>query len=182
MINVRFKLSILVSIVLLLSCNGNGQLTVDDAVRKLSGKRIRLGWDSLVLTPSGNTDLDKIKRTPFKIVSLFDEDSCTTCFIGHLEACKKYYNTLPKDSVCYICVVPIESGIMQLALQYYDTEGLTLISDKGNHYVRENRIEKYNSFFCSYLLDSKDRVILVGDPIRNGRVRKLYDKTIRNAD
>ena len=177
--NVRSKLLFFVSFILLMSCNG--QTTVDDAVKQLYGKKIKLDWNNLVVTGPENTDIETIKQAPFKIVTLFDEDSCTTCFMGHLEACITYYNTLPKDSVSYICVVPIESQIIQLALQYFDTSGLTIISDADNSYTRKNRIEKYNTFFCSYLLDSNDKIILVGDPIRNSNVRKLYNKTIRET-
>lgn len=163
---------------LLMSCNDSS--TIEGAVKSLYGKKIKIDWDneiSITQTEAG------LYATPYKIVAPFDEDSCTSCFLGHLDVCIDYCSKLPRDSVTYFCIVPIDSDkiISTIKAECIDLKGLHIISDVNGTYARDNRIEKYSSFFCTYLLDVNDRVILVGDPIRKSSIRKLYTKTINRS-
>ena len=71
--------------------------------------------------------------------------------------------------------------ISTIKAEEIDLKGLHIISDVNDTYARDNRIDKYSSFFCTYLLDANDRIIIVGDPIRKSSIRKLYNKKINKA-
>lgn len=174
----NIKSLLYVAFALLMSCNDSS--SIEGAVKSLYGKRIKIDWDneiSITRTEGG------LYETPYKIVAPFDEDSCTSCFLGHLDVCIDYCGKLPSDSVTYICIVPIDAEqiISTIKAEGIDLKGLHIISDVNDTYARDNRIDKYSSFFCTYLLDANDRIIIVGDPIRKSSIRKLYNKKINKA-
>lgn len=119
---------------------------------------------------------------PYKIVALFEDESCAHCLVGHLEACKKYLNTLPKDSVTYVCIVPVNEEIILSNIEEGDYSDLCVISDVDGYYSSRNKIDEYRSFYQTYLLDHNNRIILVGDPLRNAKIKELYSNKIAECN
>lgn len=175
----RIKQCALFSILLFLfACNDS--VSIEEAVTKLHGKQIEINWSDMVVPNSSDNDLQKsFLERHLKIVVPFEEDKCNQCLIKHLLACVHYMKSMPKDSVAYVCIIPAHRDDILSAVKGIDLSDLCIISDIDNNYSKTNRIEDYNSFFRTYLLDKDNRVVLVGDPLRSTDLQKLYTEKIR---
>lgn len=158
-------------LIALFACNENS--SIDDTVKNLYGKRIEIDWDGMIASPPDSVKFDYEKR-PFKVVAKFENEVCAPCFLGHLEACTKLMELFPEDSVAYICIVPAEEKEIMTRIESNDYSNLCIISDVDDKYSSKNRIKGYRSFFQTYLLDRRNRIVIVGDPLRNNKIRELY--------
>ncbi|HZK04102.1 MAG TPA: hypothetical protein VFC94_06845 [Bacteroidaceae bacterium] len=105
---------------------------------------------------------------------------CSPCFItNYLSATADYTHKYPIDSVQYICVMyprPIEE--IQEAMDSLELPQTVVIYDKYDQYLKRNSLEKYTDMFRAFLLDKDNRVVFVGDPLRNTNLQKLYVEKI----
>lgn len=167
---------LLLSFFSLLSCRDN--YSAEGAVKKLYGKKITINWEGMI-SVSDSSGYEIYAKCPYKIIAKFENEVCTPCFVNHLEACQKFLKTFPKDSLAYLCMVPANKEDVLDKINIEDFSDLCIISDPTEYYSSKNRIGDYTSFFQTFLLDSNDRIMLVGDPLRNNRIKELYNKTIK---
>lgn len=174
----RIKQCALFSILLFLfACNDS--VSIEEAVTKLHGKSITINWSNMVVPDSDKGIQEFYMERPLTIVAPFEDDVCTQCFVNHLAACLRYLKSMPKDSVAYVCIIPAHPDDILSAVKDIDLSGLCIISDIDEQYSKTNSIEDYNSFFRTYMLDKDNKIILVGDPLRNNKLKELYTKTIK---
>lgn len=115
----------------------------------------------------------------YKILNYVDTNSCTNCRLKlHAwELLYKEINTLQLD---------VEIIFMVFAKEYKTLKNI----QKNNHYNypivydRDGNMEKLNHFptlpNCqTFLLDSQNRVILIGNPIGNPSIWELYKEKIK---
>lgn len=115
------------------------------------------------------------KKTPYKIIRYIDSTDCLICniLLPHWE---RFYNQLNPT-------IPIHFFI-------HATKGKELVHRLKSenvhiniHFDKNDRLNTLNKFpkdekFQAFLIDSNNQIIIIGDPIRNLAIQKLYIESI----
>lgn len=157
------------------SNNEEWKATVQVAIDRYIGKPLNLPYvDSLHVSESEYLAMCTL---PLKIVNFLDGD-CSTClmkihfweeFVSELNA-KRHIN-IPVMMYAYSY---FEDNIRDYMNKEWDNRPWQF--DKNRYFIERN--ELYDLRLQTVLLDSENRVILIGDPLLNPKLRKLYMKTI----
>jgi hypothetical protein len=131
------------------------------------GKEIEIPFDNLSFNHS------------LKIALYVGSDACTECqlnlpfwktFIPHLDSL-----TSSAVDICFF-IQPYSTREIELILKQ-ECFGYPVIIDTADLFNKRNQLPKNPSFHC-FLLDENNRVILIGNPIQNPKIRDLYIRTI----
>jgi hypothetical protein len=172
------KLSLLLLCLFLsscVSCSNEGRNTKE--IKQLLGRHIDFDDDYRVIP---DTMLQPVKQMLDKdtiIISYIDELPCTECTVKMLKKWHEFVGMIGKD-IQLIVVIKEECP----------TEIETLILDNhlGPVLIYENdKFEKRNGLGVlavnkTFLLNSENEIILVGEPYGNRKMIDLYSKIINN--
>lgn len=175
--NNRIRIYLVVFLAFILFCQGCNE-SVNSLVNKLTGSTLNFDWTKQTLL--GDTVIDGIDfHAPLKIVLDVDSTLCEPCLLKYIRACCQYMEYINNDSLMLICIIqPSLVRDIQDSLKGMDLSRVSVVLDVGNNYRKKNSLEKYNRMFSSFLLDVDNRIVLVGDPLRNNSVRQLYEEQI----
>jgi hypothetical protein len=172
--------SLLELLMLIGSCES--KLTIQKVLRKNYYKVIELSsLHQRVLSDTVLTVTKPEGVTPsIKIVVYIPQQLCSPCFRNYLSASNDYTKQFSSDSVQYICVMsPRPISEIQEAMDSLELAQTLVLYDNEDQYLKKNSLEKYTDMFRAFLLDKKNRVVLVGDPLRSTDLQKLYTEKIR---
>lgn len=147
-------------------------------IRDLYGRTIDLSWDMNYL---GHPKRMMVQSdNSYKIVANLDSSFCTPCLINYLLAAESYMNQLHNDSIEFICIIqPKSISDLEAGINGLDLSKLVLVHDSLGVYSQVNELEDYNSMVSSFLLDKSNKIVIIGDPLRNNKVRSIYDDMLK---
>ena len=104
---------------------------------------------------------------------------CHSC-IADLEKWKEFYQFAEKKNEVEILFYLYTSDIKFFRSSLYDKkiQKYPLILDKKLKYVDKNKLPFKNKVYQTFLLNSNNEVILVGNPITSKKLMKLYKQEI----
>lgn len=169
------------SILLGISCGNNDpRKEIEKIVREWCGKTIVLPQNLKPTAYSSDSIYDPAKsKKQFKILNFTDSTGCTSCKLKLLIWCEymKEIDTTLADKVDFLFYFhPRDEHELELILRA-DRFKLPVYID------RENEIDKLNGFpanqtYQCFLLDSNNKVLLVGNPSHQPRLWDLYKEMI----
>lgn len=166
------------SFMLLISCKGEKE-KVKNHVEEMKATPISLSLDQMECR---RNPIDGKSNSTYRMVVYVDSAECTTCALSKL----RFWNPLIKEArdkkidIDYIFIlaprtesmddINMELGITDLQSSIYlDT---AYVFKKYNPAIPKDA--KYHSF----LLNNKDRVVFVGNPLDNEKIKNVYYKTL----
>lgn len=131
---------------------------------------------------SFNTSTEFKTKKPYKLLVLKDSLSCTPCYVKGLNEWNMFVSALKPNmaDICFVLIpkkseyVSVTSVLRQKGYNwniFVDTDGKFLQSNK--------QIPTDNIYHCM-LLDSRNRVVIIGNPLKNKSVAKLMIKEINS--
>ena len=149
------------------SCSHIKQKKLKDLYNEWYGKEIEIPFDNLSF------------NHPLRIALYVGSDACAECqlnlplwktFISHLDS-------LTSDAVdiCFF-IQPYSTREIEIVLKQECFE-YPVIIDTADLFNKTNQLPENPSFHC-FLLDYDNRVILIGNPVQNPKIRDLYIRTI----
>lgn len=175
----KVAIYIVVSLILFSSCQ-NGIKNVEQLVREWEGKEIQFPPNS-VFTVQGKDTIEYMgNSSSYKIVTYVDSIGCTSCKL-QLLSWEEFIHRV--DSVSY--------GKVSFLFYFHpkDKSELRLIFRRDNFEypvcLDENDcFNKLNHFpsdmmFQTFLLDRDNKVLAIGNPVHNFKVKELYLKIIK---
>ncbi len=175
-------LIVFLCLILLSSCKPAVKKDFFHVVTEWEGKKI-IYPDDMVFTLWGQDTLDySLPRVDYTIVSYVDSVGCMSCKLQLLKW-KSFISELDSISQENVPVIfffhpkNIEELIYRLKFDKYN---LPVCVDV------DNRFNKLNNFpadmtFQTFLLDKNNKVVAIGNPIHNLKVRELYLKIIQGG-
>ena len=168
------------------SCHENtDKQTVQKELEKIVGKKL-LFPDSLSLRLLGEciTDSGSLKRNSVKIVSYFTPFLCSSCNLDIFEKWKIIIEGVTfsfGDVVDFVFIFDQrKNGEAELTealkASYFNHP---VYYDRG-YFVRLNTFVPPNPLYHTFLTDIDNNIILVGNPVWNRRIKKLYISTLEN--
>ncbi len=169
----KIRIFIISLIFILTSCRNQNQLSL--LVKEWQGKEIIFPSD-LVFTKYAKDTIDyKIPKSDLKIVLYIDSMGCTNCklklakwrmLIGEV-------NSLASQKVPFVFIFqPKELKNLYYLLRRDGIKEPVCI-DENNKFQKLNNPPKNLNFSC-FLLDKYNRVLCIGNPINNLKIRSLY--------
>ena len=150
--------------------------TAEEVVRKYRGRHLVYPREArnLFFLPEA---VDSVQRAPFKIVTFIDGD-CGICS-SKLAFWRDFVDSLrQKEGVNVPVLVYAYARKGEFFLEI--TENLKYngiwLYDHDQRFVVENELSE--SLWQTVLVDQEDKILLIGDPVWNKALQKLYAETI----
>ena len=143
-------------------------------VKKLMGRKIVFD-SSLEPIACNIADAQSPLGAKVKIVAYIDEMACTNCALKILIDWQESMVEMDKRVEFIPVIYPIDKAQIQHFLCANDVK-YELMYDAENKFKKQNRLD-VSYLNRTFLLDSNNRIVLVGEPIGNPTLWKLYVDT-----
>ena len=143
--------------------------------KKLYGKKIEFPASYFPIAAEGRAfSIDAELAKPLKIVTYIDKNSCSECALRILLHWSKLLEELSGDTVGFIPVVyPIDVIDLIEALNNLHID-LPLFYDIDDMFLKMNKLEKALAKNRTFLLDSDNKIIVIGEPLASAKLWQLY--------
>ena len=153
--------------------------SVVDYVASLQGTKIVFNWEKQIVY-TDSLGLGMSDSVPIKIVTFIDPKYCYPCTSTYLNVASKFMNIIGSDSVEYMCIVhPHSIDSLQSIMKGLDLSRVSIVLDVDGKFMSNNSFEKLPGAMTTFLLDSNNRIVLVGDPFHKAEIRRLYEEMIK---
>ena len=166
-------------LLMLVACQDKQREDITSLLREWNGKTVQFP-EKMFFTIRGNDTVDYSIEGKYKILSYVDSTGCTSCKLG-LKEWSKYIAQM--DS--------ITDGSVKFLFFFFPKDGTEIFQilriDKFETPIcidNEDALNKLNRFpqderFQTLLLNESNRVLAIGNPIHNPKVKDLYLKIIQ---
>lgn len=163
-----------------ISCvNKEDKINVENIVQEWKGKEINFPKD-MTYTFQGYDTVSYSTNSQYKILTYIDSFGCTSCKLKLNKWIEfiSYLDSSMSNKIDYIFIFnPKSSGVKDLKAELYlnnFTKPICLdLKDEFNSL--NNFPTEYD--FQTFLLDSNNRVKIIGNPISNSNIKELYLET-----
>ncbi len=165
-IGIKSKIILLVMFCSILACQENN---LKRSVRRIKRKNI--------LIPKNPSKLGNVKKE-LKVVSYID-GNCPVC----IDDLKLWADWIKKDSSnthFYLFFHTIDTSCFDYFKKTYYELDYPLICDIEDSFRKKNSLNDYDKRLLTFLCDSNNNVILVGNPLHNDMLMKLYKRELSN--
>ena len=170
------KFLAIASLLLLISC-------VDTRVKKdliaLQSQPIRFPPNLITTINGKDTVIYNLYKSEYKLIIYVDSIACSSCEINHMHLWKpyiEYADSLSNDKLkLYFIFSPRKEDkkAIRVSLALYPID-YPVIIDNNNEFEKFNPHIPSNRAMHVFLLDSHNRVRLVGSPVANQEIRRLF--------
>lgn len=171
---VKYQLLIFLSIVVV-SCK---RLSIQEKVHMMEASPINLLTDSLTFIDDSLCAVShkQIIDAEYKYVVYFDSTYCKPCQISKLHLWQKYLsNYSPSRLSCLFIFSSNLNDRQSYADALYNSElKYPIFLDTRNVFLKHNPHIPEELMFHTFLLDGNNNVILVGNPLYNEDIKKLF--------
>ena len=165
---------ILFCLPLLLSCNDE----LSKYVRRQVGSKLVI--DKQHYESSDMIVLDSLINSSILLISTtVSKDTCTSYCFSVLEKVCSFIDSCQTNKLNCIVFTP-SSHYVELSelIKKHELDHIFLVNDFGDCYSKDNQIENYPADFQTFLINNKRKILLVGNPIINSSLNKLYYEEI----
>lgn len=163
--------------------SSKGNNTMEQLFKEWNGKEIYFPTKCNFSIYGKNFVHDTIPMTPYKIVTYIDSLGCSSCKL-RLPAWKEFINQLNSIGLnvpilFFIHPNDIRSMKATLRMEQFNYPVCMDIDDSMN----KLNIFPSEFLFQTFLLDKNNRVIVIGNPVHNAKIKELYlSKLIPHKD
>lgn len=173
MVMYRFQI---LSLFLLIACNnGVRQGSEADVIKRLIGKELTFTDNLLPETIEKETpfSFELFRRKPLKIATIINLD-CGLC----IESLNRWEEYVKNKDITFILIVGGNDFEFFKALKNNESQTFeNIFHDKNNVFEMTNKIPR-ESRFRTFLIDKDNKILLIGNPLFNESIDKLYEKEI----
>jgi hypothetical protein len=166
--------------VLTSSCTQNKK--IERQIEQLCEMAIRIDVDSMVACNVSDSVLLNPTGSNLKMIIWADSTECSQCYIRHLDYWKGYMkleNENP-DGIQFYYILETAPEKMEEMISLIQTTQLehVIYVDTMQLFRRNNPNIPSDVLFHSFLLDSDNKVVLVGNPTRNKGIQNLFNRIL----
>lgn len=123
------------------------------------------------------------KKSSLRIISYIDSLNCTSCSFEHIYMWEDLIDKM-RDCKGNLSVEFIFSNANNIRNDEWEEltkfiPDISIFIDSSNSFIKRNPQIKSNPMLHTFLVDSTNKVLLVGNPIKNKNVEMLLEKTIK---
>lgn len=171
----------ILSCIFFMSCRNNPfskeKERISDIVSKMQGKFISFPLEML-----NNVIMDSLLSKEFKLVAYIDSAKCMECNLALDEWSVKIREMRKvNEEVSFLFIINSNNYSVIKSLLNKHRFDYPVFIDTTNSFYNLNSLNK-DSKFQFFLLDRDNKIILVGNPIRNNSIWMLYKKELGRAN
>lgn len=183
---IKNSLYILISILFLYSCEGSKKTKTETQFKSIIdnviGKELFLPDNMTIYKPFNNYTYDSLEVISSKLkITTFINASCGSC-ISEINRWESFSKELAKFNVPVLLI--FESNDQFELLHYLCETGTVANSsfpffmDIKNEYLINNSFMKTTNSMRTVLVDDKNKILLIGNPIKSDKIKDMYIKEI----
>lgn len=155
----------------------NWKIIAENAVKKHVGKKMILPYTDSV--NFNEYEYSKVCKLPVKVVNYIDAD-CSTCLLK-IHFWNEFMQELKSAGYDNFHVIIYAYSTLEENLRYYMKSNWRNIwqFDKEKSFIGNNELNDRR--LQTALLDSENKVLLIGDPLLNSKLRGLYMQVIKSV-
>lgn len=148
----------------------------------LRSEAIRLPSEGLIMQLG--TELQKIKMNmkELKLIVYTDSIGCTTCAINHIHLWESYIDyskQINNQLRFYFIFSPMKSELRKIKLMIANTIlDYPILLDSLREFEKLNPHLPKSRALHTFLLDENNKVILVGNPLQNKKIKDMFYKIV----
>jgi len=174
------------SIVLVTGCGNSGQKEVKESIMRMKSLPVTLCTDSMELCMMSTFDtIRDISRAVLKTVVFIDSSECSSCALKHINGWNSRIESTEQlgDAMQYVFIISPKSREKGILYRWIAASGLNhpVYIDTRHYFARENKHIPSGTAYHTFLLDSNDSVLLVGNPVSNIAVGQMYDDILKET-
>lgn len=175
----KTRYSIICSILLLLSITSCKQSSFEEEMGVFNNSHIKLMLDSMMYMQQDKS-FSSIK-SEYTYIVYVDSVSCSDCALNHFKDWTEFESLFERDKFSYLFIVTpkeiektsvmekVKSDILFNDRIYIDTAGI---------FERNNPLLPQNKLLHTFMINKNDTVILIGNPINNPKIKKLFHRIL----
>ncbi|MDD4032077.1 MAG: hypothetical protein PHS48_02400 [Bacteroidales bacterium] len=175
----HFLICFLISGLILVSCNSQKK-QITETLSQMMDKEIVFPNALQAKILGRDTIVDVLKKPGYKIVTYADSSGCTDCrlnFYGWKLKMNEAKTWSKPVDVVFILQPKDESALISL-LKFNDFSH-AIFYDKNTDFIRQNQLSS-DPLYQTFLINSENKIVLVGNPVSNSVLWKLYKETIES--
>ena len=161
--------------VFLYSCQNKQKKEITQIVKEWQGKEIVFP-EKMIFTQFGQDTVPySLSESPYKIVMYVDSVGCTSCKL-QLHKWKEFItelDSLTRGSVPVLFIFHPKDKREIFYLLKRDDIDIPVCIDEKDRINAINRFPENQSFQC-FLIDKDNKVVYIGNPVHNPRIREMY--------
>ena len=176
----KWGISLLLLCGLLMACSGSNRRMVGQTLTEWIGKEIFYPSEMNFTLLNKDVTENYLRKSSFTILNYVDSTGCTRCKL-QLSKWKAFISDLDSVFAGEVQVLFFVHPKKKEEIEFFierDMFKYPIIFDVGNHFYSMNQLPNKSTFHC-FLLNCSNRVLAVGNPIHNHKIRELYLKIIR---
>lgn len=164
-----------------MSCNGSSKELGDmrDTIRIMQHNCLRLSLDKMACcVPDNDSARIDTAQTPYRLVVYVDSTKCSPCILSKMYQ----WNTLidqtraEGNKISYIFIFEPKNDQIEDANFSVESSGLKnrVYLDTAHIFRNDNKFLPKDSKYYSILINSRDSILLVGNPKTNEKIRDVF--------
>ena len=173
------KYMILLLTVLLQSC---GDSKIADDISKMQSRPIDLtSCDGAVCYERGREVIYDEDSSGDRLIIYIDSQSCSQCFISHMYDYDETVNELSSSGIETLFLFEPnheqEAGVTEIL--EHQAYPFRIVVVKNGGFSKANPHLPSSSIFHSFLINKDNEVVIVGNPVRNDKIKKLMLNSVK---
>jgi len=169
-------------LLLLYACNGNKRTHADNPISQLIGRTILFEELLPFNLPEGATLYSLSKNANYGVIVYVDSSSCENCSITAALNIRGYQLELQekhRDDIRFVYIFntqdvwALQQRLLDFGFYHY------YFVDFENTFLERNQIPS-DKRFHTLLIDNENKVLVIGNPSTNMKIRSLYNKVLKN--
>lgn len=167
-----------------LYCFSCHRVTYESCVRELVGHKI--DFPKILYKTSGDSLITQsLDNHGNMLLTWVDSSMCKPCFFQSLFRWEPLIEMGKSDTLSFDCVFiisPKKADKENNMAEFIELlpKGSKVLIDKDNYISNRNDVMRKNGIYINtYLVNSSDSIVLIGNPIRNDAIWNLYIQQIR---
>lgn len=153
------------------SCTDNIEVR---QIKKMIGKKISFNMNLLEIRRDTITIFDKsTMENKIKIITYSDISSCTDCMLGSNLLLERLIDSLHIPADLYIITYPVGDSLLFSYVNKVKAK-YTILYDSDNSFLKKNNLQNTLARNRTMLLDDDNKIIIIGEPLRNNKIADLY--------
>lgn len=176
----KYWLIFLSTVITIFSCNVKTNKEVNEIVNQWSGKKIIFSSNFLFAKLEKDTiKIDSLLMSNFKILTYLDSIGCTSCKLKLHEWKKMIYelDSVANGSVNVLFFMYPKDKKEIIYLLKRDNFDYPVCIDEADYLNQLNHFPS-DGRFHTFLLDQNNKILAIGNPVDNLKVKELYMKII----
>ncbi len=176
------KLCVLFMSVCLLSLAGSCDSTqnrIKHEIKHLVGKKLNLDFDVIEVT-SDTIRTIKMNSSDYRIVNFISKVECSPCAMRLIPILNNIADTMRLQATTNVIVITDsnDSLLIQKRLKELNLNNSVYL-DYSNKYINMNNLQNLLARNRTFLINSDNIILVVGEPHTNMKIRELYFNAIK---